>query len=101
MNREQLNNLITLRDKVFPIVFEMDKQGRVDLDDFRISCGNTYLGFFMKESILTSDCSSIFIKKHGLSQKLNINTSNNNNGFAFLGWMKEDDRIHHRRKMGL
>ena len=34
-----LQNLYTLRDKVFPVVFEMDKQGRVDLNEIDSNCG--------------------------------------------------------------
>lgn len=37
--KQSTQNLITLRDKVFPVVFEMDKRGRVDLNQFNSECG--------------------------------------------------------------
>ena len=37
---QQLQNLITLRDRVFPVVFEMEKEGRVNLDSY--SCGTSH-----------------------------------------------------------
>ena len=40
-----LQNLYTLRDKVFPIVFEMDKQGRVNLDYVDSDCGTAHCLF--------------------------------------------------------
>lgn len=51
MNQIQLNNLITLRDSVFPIVFEMEKGGRVDLDVYESECGTAHcvLGWYVHE----------------------------------------------------
>ena len=43
---QQLQNLITLRDKVFPIVWEMDKQGRVDFNSWECGAHKCLKGWY-------------------------------------------------------
>ena len=43
---QQLQNLITLRDKVFPIVFEQDKFSNVNLNIFKCGTQKCLLGWY-------------------------------------------------------
>lgn len=49
MNQIQLDNLIKLRDDVFPVIFEMEKKGRVDLNHYESDCGALHcvLGWYV------------------------------------------------------
>ncbi len=61
---QQTQNLITLRDKVFPIVFDMDKQGRVDLSYYESGCGThrCLLGWYVHEVYHQKFRDSVFFK---------------------------------------